>query len=261
MKHIKAAFFDIDGTIYTHRNHDFPKRTRQTLQMLRNNGIKIVSATSRCRYEVKNLPSFYKTFGFDAQIYDGGALVLEQEHIVSQQPIDKQEVKALLAYAQEHHIPVRYSTFAEDYMHTLCEPHILDEFFRLYLNYPEVKPYADETVYNLLAYPHNEQQKDAIIQLLTHTSIVEHSSKTLEITAQDVGKDSGVAALCAHWGMGLNEIVCFGDGANDVGMLKAAGIGIAMENGNAKAKAAADYVCGHIDEDGLYHICKELNLI
>ena len=44
-------------------------------------------------------------------------------------------------------------------------------------------------------------------------------------------------------------------------MLQAAGIGIAMGNANPKAKAAADYVCGSIDEDGLYHFCKEMEWI
>ena len=43
--------------------------------------------------------------------------------------------------------------------------------------------------------------------------------------------------------------------------LKAAGVGVAMGNANPKALTAADVVCGHIDEDGLYHFCKEHNLI
>ena len=38
MKHIKALFFDVDNTLYTHRIHDFPATTRQTLNRLKENG-------------------------------------------------------------------------------------------------------------------------------------------------------------------------------------------------------------------------------
>lgn len=62
-------------------------------------------------------------------------------------------------------------------------------------------------------------------------------------------------------GISVHDVACFGDGANDVGMLRAAGIGVAMGNGNPKAKAAADHICGSIDEDGLYHFCKRMEWI
>ncbi|MFQ7092919.1 MAG: HAD hydrolase family protein [Ruminococcus sp.] len=61
--------------------------------------------------------------------------------------------------------------------------------------------------------------------------------------------------------MPVEQIACFGDGANDVrGSTSTKRIGI-MGNANPKAKAAADYVCGSIDEDGLYHFCKEMEWI
>ncbi|MEG1732136.1 MAG: HAD hydrolase family protein, partial [Longicatena sp.] len=56
MKNTKAIFFDVDSTIYSHRIHDFPTSTKETLQTLKANGYKIGIATSRCRYEMKNLP-------------------------------------------------------------------------------------------------------------------------------------------------------------------------------------------------------------
>ena len=76
MKHIKALFFDVDNTLYTHRIHDFPATTRQTLNRLKENGYRIGIATSRCRYEVRNLPAFFRDFAFDAAIFDGGALIM-----------------------------------------------------------------------------------------------------------------------------------------------------------------------------------------
>ncbi len=41
MKNIKALFFDVDNTLYTHRIHDFPATTRLALNLLKENGYRI----------------------------------------------------------------------------------------------------------------------------------------------------------------------------------------------------------------------------
>ena len=45
--------------------------------------------------------------------------------------------------------------------------------------------------------------------------------------------------------------MAFGDGGNDLSIIKEAGIGVAMGNANDNVKAAADYVTAPIDQDGL----------
>ena len=113
----------------------------------------------------------------------------------------------------------------------------------------------------MLAYPDKAYQVEQLKQLMQDCYIVEHSANVLEFTAKACDKGTAVAYICEKWGIPLDDIVCFGDGANDVGMLTEAGLGIAMGNGNEKAKQAADRVCAHIDEDGLYKICEELKII
>ena len=261
MKQIKAIFFDVDSTLYTHRTHDFPQSTKDTLKQLKQNGYKIGVATSRCRYELKNLPSFFHDFAFDAHIVDGGALILEQDSVLKKFPIAQSQVEALIDYCDEQRIVMRYSTLDNDYFHRPCEADIRDEFFKLYLNMPNVKAYEGEEVFNLLAYVKNDEQGEHIEKLLSDCSIIKHSKMTREITAKGIDKSIGVKALVDDWGISMDEVACFGDGANDVFMLKDAGLGIAMGNANPKAKEVADMICGHIDEDGLYNICKELQFI
>ena len=47
---------------------------------------------------------------------------------------------------------------------------------------------------------------------------------------------------------------------NDLEILTAAGIGVAMGNGHPQLKAAADYVTAPIGEDGVYKACEALHL-
>jgi len=49
----------------------------------------------------------------------------------------------------------------------------------------------------------------------------------------------------------MAETMAFGDDLNDLSMLRAAGLGVAMGNASAEVKAAADYVTAACDENGV----------
>lgn len=261
MNQIKALFFDVDGTLYTHRVHDFPISAKETLYKLIEKGYKIAIATSRCQYEMQNLPSFFQEFPFHGKIYDGGALVFDDEHAIHKRNIPTDEMNKLMAYVEEHPMPIRYSTYDGNYLHTPSDPDILEEFFRLYLNMPIIRPYQNDDVYNVLLYPQSNEQRATLMRMFSHLTLIEHSLKTIELTAQDVGKDSGVKLLCDRWNVSMKEIACFGDGANDIAMLKEAGIGIAMGNGSKQVQEAGDIIAKPIDEDGIYEVCKQLGFL
>lgn len=261
MKHIKAIFFDIDSTIYSHRIHDVPESTKKTLYQLKKNGYKVGIATSRCQFEATHLPRFLREFDFDATIFDGGAVTLEKGNVLYKYPIAVQQIQTLLSYVKQMKVPMRYSTLEGDYFHEECKSKIKDEFFKLYLNIPIVKPYEMDEAFNVLIYLQNQEQVKEVERLLDDVAMVIHSNNIVEITAKGIDKSVAVQHMVDRWGLTRENIICFGDGANDVGMLQYAGLGIAMENGNQKAKNIADRICGHIDEDGIYHICKQLKLI
>jgi len=64
-------------------------------------------------------------------------------------------------------------------------------------------------------------------------------------------KAVAIAALAARYGLTLAETIAVGDGHNDLEMLREAGIGVAMGQGSAEVRAAADMVIGTHAEDGL----------
>ena len=82
-----------------------------------------------------------------------------------------------------------------------------------------------------------------------------------DINVRGVDKASGMAAMAARCGFALAEVMAFGDGGNDVPMLRAAGVGVAMGNGCPAALAAADYVTADIDDDGLRRALEHFGVI
>ena len=79
-----------------------------------------------------------------------------------------------------------------------------------------------------------------------------------DVVRQGIDKGAGLAGLCRAMGLDLSETVAAGDSANDVGMLKAAGLGCCMANGSPDAKAAAARIIGDVREDGLAALIEEL---
>ena len=73
----------------------------------------------------------------------------------------------------------------------------------------------------------------------------------LEISHIDAGKDSGAAFLMKYLGLEREELAAFGDGDNDTGLLKYAGIGFAVANASAACLAAADEIVASNDENGV----------
>lgn len=73
-------------------------------------------------------------------------------------------------------------------------------------------------------------------------TIIRNTPEILEFRPVGVTKASGLAVVAQYLGFAPSQFMCFGDGTNDVEMLRWAGLGVAMYHGSEAAKAAADLV-------------------
>ncbi len=73
----------------------------------------------------------------------------------------------------------------------------------------------------------------------------------IEIVPSGAGKDAGLAWLASHLRVDRQQVVAFGDGLNDLAMLRWAGTGVAMGDAPELVKAAADHVTATADDDGV----------
>ena len=74
-------------------------------------------------------------------------------------------------------------------------------------------------------------------------------------------KRIGIDKVIEYFGISLNETMAFGDGGNDIAMLKHAGIGIALGNADDEVKNSADYVTTSVDDDGVVNALKHFGLM
>jgi hydroxymethylpyrimidine pyrophosphatase-like HAD family hydrolase len=74
--------------------------------------------------------------------------------------------------------------------------------------------------------------------------------RMVNIVMKDVSKGAALRALCKHLRISESETIAIGDGSNDVSLLEAAGLAIAMQNGPPELLAAADYITADVDHSG-----------
>ena len=77
------------------------------------------------------------------------------------------------------------------------------------------------------------------------------------ILRRDATKLEGVRRLAERYGLPLERVAAFGDDYGDIPLLRACGVGVAVENGLAEVKAASDAVCPSNDADGVAHWLEE----
>ena len=85
--------------------------------------------------------------------------------------------------------------------------------------------------------------------------------RAVDIIPVSGGKGTAITRILAHYHLSKEEAMAFEDGNNDIEMLKAVGMGVAMQNASMELKVVADAICDDVAHDGIYLYCKEHGLI
>ena len=84
------------------------------------------------------------------------------------------------------------------------------------------------------------------------------TDKSIETTARGITKAGGLLTLCNHLGCGPQNIIAFGDSANDLDMLGEAGFSVGMGNAEQCVLDKADYITDTVKDDGVATAIRKL---
>lgn len=252
----KAYFFDMDGTLYNRKNHTVSLKTCLALQKLKDQGHFVGLCTSRCFQELQHLPSYIRNFSFDTMILDGGSFILDSnQNVLYKNPIDLKLMEKVNEYCLKHHILYRYSTSDQNYWGNIPNLQLHQVWMNLYLCTPVYKRYEKEEVLNLLIMTRELEHLNYFKDLFDHKGIVQYPD-CIEIRSDGLDKAKAIQRIKEK--ENFDSVICFGDGENDIQMLKMAETGIAMGNALDIVKEQADLVIGSIEMDSIYqYVFKE----
>ena len=106
-----------------------------------------------------------------------------------------------------------------------------------------------------------EVQRQIAAFLPQSLTVVQTADFYLEVIPGTINKGQGIRDICRTLGIAPAEVMAFGDAANDIPMLREAGMGVAMGNATAETKAAADYITESNDQDGIAAALRHFEVI
>ena len=258
MKDIKIVFFDIDGTLFKLHTNEMSEKTLETLQKLRAKEIKICVATGR---SPMGLPQF-EGIEFDAYLTYNGSYCYTKDATIFSNSIPRADVDQVLENAAKMNRPVTVALKSEMSSNGLDEDlvsYMAVENLKLEVsdNFDEAS--QDEVYQVMLACCPDEYP--LIMENVKNAKIATWWDRAIDIIPANGGKGMGIKSMLEYFGFDKSEALAFGDGNNDIEMLEAVGLGVAMGNASENLKSIAYDVCGDVSEDGIYQYCMKLGLI
>lgn len=255
---IKAAFFDVDGTVYSHESKSVPESTMKALEVLRNKGIKTFLATGRHFTEIDEFP--VGKIKFDGYVMLTGQICADEErNVIFGNAIEGDDAKYLLNAYVNKEMPIMLVEKDRLYINMVNDI-VINGQAEISSPIPEVREYEGAPVYQIICYGGKELEAE-LSPKLPNCKITRWCPFGIDIISKTGGKVSGIQKMLELYGITREETIAFGDGENDMEMLEFAGIGVAMGNAEAEVKAVADYVTTDIDDDGIWNACRHFELI
>ena len=208
---------------------------------------------------------------FDYAITCNGACVVDKNGaIVAEHPLTNEEMYALVDFCEDYNYPLQFD-FRDAY-YAYCEYDVLKSFYDGMSKSGLFCLDGEDQDRHLIDMPHaafvvmppeelahfNEKYGHLELHFMQVGGVAQNGWCCYDVVRGGMDKGVGLADLCEKMGLTLADAVAAGDSANDVGMLKAAGLGCCMDNGTSDAKEAADRIIGDVREDGLAALIEEL---
>ena len=279
MSSLKIIALDLDGTLL-----DSQKRlsdvNRAALAAAAERGALVVPTTGRffgmMPAAVRDLPFVRYAITINgAQVYDR-----ETDAAIVREEIPLEMAREVMALLDGYDViydcyrsnwgwmSEAFKAKAEDYATDEHYLRMIREFRR---PVPELKAHlaataADGDVQKIMLFTRRDAPEGATREIAAvvaarfpEVKVTNSTWNNLEINIRTAHKGRALARFAEHLGLSLANCISFGDGANDLTMVEAAGVGVAMANACPEVLAAADYVTASNDEDGvaaaLRHFC------
>lgn len=250
---IKAIFFDLDGTLVDIRTGEVPASAQLALRTLRKKGVKLFIASGRPPFLADLIQEIFD-FSFDGKVLLNGQYCVDEDGIpFYKNPLGREPLEGIIRWLKDS--PEICCTFVEE--------------DRAYANRPGTRRnWPVEDVSRCLE--HATYQVSPLVGPEMDTGIMARvkgiksarwNRISTDLIPADGGKTVGMRKMLERFGLSREACMAFGDGANDTEMLRYAGVGVAMGNGDDAAKRAADFITDAAGADGIVNALRHFGLL
>lgn len=258
---IKAIFFDIDGTLVSFKTHKVPQETKDAIIQLRKQGIKVFVATGRMLPMVKVLDDIE----FDGYVTYNGACCVDstKSNVIFKNTIPQKELDALVERLKWDKFPVSFMCKEEMYVNYKAQI-VWDVAKLVNVDPPVVRDpelIIKEDVYQLCVYVGKDKMEQIIRETLQSCEESRWIEMFADVNIKGLNKQYGIDRMLEYFNISLDETMAFGDGGNDIPMLRHVPYSVAMGNAPDHVKEAAVYVTTSVDDNGVVNALKHYDIL
>ena len=272
MNHLpyRAIALDLDGTLTNHDKVVTPK-TREVLLQAEAEGVVIILASGRPTYGIEPVAECLELDKRGGYIlsYNGGNIVnAKTGEKLFAQFLPDEVIPILYRYAKEkNHALLGYAgneiiTEMPDDQYVKEESRINKMNIRKVENlFEALEPHPTKLLMTGDPADMLKAENELSEILGDRMDIFRSAPFFLELVPKGIDKAKSLLRLLSKINLPPADMIAFGDGYNDLSMLKLAGMGVAMQNAAPEVRAEADYITLSNEEDGvaaaLEHFCKK----
>lgn len=266
---IRLAVFDIDRTLVAPGQFEVAAESAAAIRKLRKKGVKTVIASGR---QMHLIPQELRDLGFDYYILSNGAYVADRDGtILHRESIDLAALEGLRTELVRRNYPmdIRYTKGKVSANPGCTMAQMMEAFWRekgIVKKPPahmlrDIAPEPGELPVSCLACIPVEEQAWFMERFPKLDFLPVFEGPSCDINGAGISKATGMKYICGLEGFSLEETIAFGDDRNDLEMIAAAGVGVAMANGIRAVLDAADYVTVPCEELGVVRALEHFELI
>ncbi len=248
-KRIKAAFFDIDGTLVSFKTHAVPASAREAIQRLRENGVKVFIATGRLLRHT----DVVRDIEVDGYITVNGSYCLTSSgKVIYEQAFPQNVLERIFSLMDEYNFSMEVMTHENIFVESITP--VVQQAIDMVDIVPAVAPLREiastQKVLQICPYISHELEQKILPQLPECVGS-RWTELFMDVNMRGIDKSIAARKVMEYYGLTMDEAMAFGDGGNDVSIVRDVALGIAMGNACDALKQVADYVTTSVDEDGI----------
>ena len=275
----KIIFLDVDGTLVDYEGN-LPDSAVTAVRQARSNGHRVYICTGRSKAEI--YPELWN-IGLDGMIGGNGSYVEDHGTVIMHRLITLEQCKRIVDWQHERGLEFYLESNNGLFASERFEEAGLSAI-RLYSKRKE-RPGAEQITvrsafpdmifggqlyrddlnkvsFLLSSYQDYLDAKAAFPDLKAGTwGGKDEEALFGDLGVKDIDKAVAIETLVRHLHAEMKDTIAFGDAKVDIPMLECCAYGVAMGNGGAEIKAAADCVTDAVSEDGLYNAFEKLGLL
>lgn len=250
-----AAFFDVDGTLYDHKNNEIPALHMQALQELHDKGVKVCLCTGRAIPLVENLGILH-SFEWDGIVAGNGAYVCDKEGTtLHEQFIAPEVAKQIFDNAEKEDVSLFVAgntTFTTD-----LKPHTQKILRDFHVEGIDTRGLRDTDKLSIVCLVvDNPMEPRPSFENLPDIRTI-HQTYAYDLIPDNLSKFRGIQVLLNHYGIDEHDYIAFGDSYNDVEMLENAKVGCVMADGDPRMLEKFETHCPSASVGGIYTFLHE----